>query len=501
MDGSGDEVMAGPSVRPTSLAPETIASPTDAAAERPLVVDLDGTLVRSDLLVESFFMLLSAAPLRALAALAGLYKGRAAFKTRIASEITLDLDALPLNDDMIAFLHAEKARGRRLYLASAADEAYVRAIAARLGLFDGIFASGGGVNLKGAAKAKVLCDAFGAGGFDYAGNSTADLAVWKHAGGVVVANAAPGLIRTTRRLYPDARMMAPRATGISGYIEAMRPHQWLKNMLLLVPALTAHEFTGATALACLLAVASFSLCASSVYLLNDLLDLRHDRLHATKRHRPFASGAVDVLHGSLLFPLVLLLAMGLGLFLPVKFLLVLGAYYGLTLAYSIFLKRQPVLDVLTLAGLYGIRLLAGAAAIGVDLSQWLLTFSVFLFLCLALVKRSTELIDRLQKGWGDPSGRSYRLSDLAILQTMATTSGYVAVLVFALYISSPSIMALYGSPERLWAIPVILLYWISRVLILTHRGEMHDDPVLFAARDRPSLICAVLTVIAVVASI
>jgi 4-hydroxybenzoate polyprenyltransferase/phosphoserine phosphatase len=471
------------------------------AADRPLVVDLDGTLIRSDLLVESFFLLLSTAPLHALQTLAALRGGRGAFKARVAGAVTLDLDALPFNEEMIAWLWAEKVRGRKLYLASAAHEIYVQAVAAKLALFDGIFASTDATNLKGSAKARALCAAFGRGGFDYAGNSAADLDVWKDAGGVVVVNASPGLLRTTRRLYPGATTLAPRASGIGGYLEAMRPHQWLKNLLLLVPTLTAHQFGFGAALACTLAFVSFSLCASSVYLLNDLLDLRHDRKHATKRHRPFASGAVDTLHGALLFPAVLLLAIVIGLLLPAKFLLVLGAYYVLTLAYSIYLKREPILDVLTLAGLYGIRLLAGAAAIGVDLSQWLLTFSIFLFLCLALVKRSTELIDRLGKGWGDPSGRSYRLTDLSMLQTMATTSGYVAVLVFAFYISSPVVIALYTAPERLWAIPVLLLYWISRVLILTHRGEMHDDPVLFAARDRTSLICAVLMILAVAASI
>ncbi len=295
--------------------------------------------------------------------------------------------------------------------------------------------------------------------------------------------------------------MTPRTTSITEYVKAMRPHQWLKNLLLLVPALTAHQFTGATLVTCLLAFVSFSLCASSVYLLNDLVDLRHDRQHPTKRNRPFASGAVDMLHGSLMFPVALLLSIGVALFLPAKFLAVLAAYYVLTLAYSINLKRQPILDVLTLAGLYGIRLFAGGVAIGVEISQWLLSFAAFLFLCLALVKRSTELLDRATRGGGDPSGRGYRLADLAMLQNMAISSGYVSVLVFAFYISSPKVAAQYTSPERLWVIPAILLYWISRVLILTHRGEMHDDPVLFAARDRVSLVCAVLMVAVVAISI
>jgi 4-hydroxybenzoate polyprenyltransferase len=318
---------------------------------------------------------------------------------------------------------------------------------------------------------------------------------------VLVVNASPGLLRVVARRFPAARIIAARAVTARDYLAAMRPHQWLKNLLLFVPGFVGHQFGPAMLVACALAFASFSLCASSVYLLNDLLDLRHDRQHRTKRHRPFASGRVDALHGVAMFVLALLGAIAIGLLLPRNFLAVLGCYYALTLAYSLALKRQPILDVMTLAGLYGMRIVAGGAAVMVWLSPWLLAFSVFFFLCLALVKRSTELIDRQQRGAADPPGRGYRLGDLTILQTMAATSGYVAVLVFILYVNSPIVAALYGAPDRLWAIAGILLYWVSRVLILTHRGEMHDDPVVFAAKDGASLICAALIALVVVTSI
>lgn len=472
-----------------------------AAAERPLVVDLDGTLIRSDLLVEGCFALLSEAPLRLPRAAAALAHGRAAFKARVAAEAPLDPASLPFNDEFLAFLRAEHARGRRLFLATAADAGYAHALADQLGLFAGVFASDGTTNLKGSAKARALVAAFGPRGFDYAGNAPADLAVWEQAGGVVAVNASPALLRTIRARFPDATIIAPRQRRARDYLRALRPHQWLKNLLLLVPGFAAHRFDAPMALACAIAFVSFSLCASSVYLLNDLLDLRHDRQHRTKRHRPLAAGRIDIPHGIAIFLAALAAAAALGTLLPTAFLDVLGGYYALTLAYSMRLKRQPIIDVITLAALYGIRIVAGGAAVAVTLSPWLLAFSIFFFLCLALVKRSTELTDRRGRDANDPPGRGYRRDDLSVLQTMAAAAGYVAVLVFILYINSPAVAGLYTNAERLWAIPAILLYWISRVLILTHRGDMHDDPVIFAARDHTSLACAGLIALVVVASI
>jgi 4-hydroxybenzoate polyprenyltransferase/phosphoserine phosphatase len=469
--------------------------------DRPLVVDLDGTLIKSDLLVESFFALLASAPLRGVAASSALYRGHAHLKARIADEAVIDLTSLPFNEELVAFLRAEKSRGRPLYLATAAHEKYANAMAAHLGLFDGVFASDGKINLKGAAKAELLCKTFGRGNFDYAGDGKVDLAIWEAAGGVMVVGASGRLIRMVQRRFPHATVLSPRTTGIKDYARALRLHQWLKNLLVFVPAFTAHHFDGATMIACLIAFLSFSFCASSVYLLNDLLDLRSDRDHPTKRRRPFASGQVDILHGVVLFPTILVLSLSIGLSLPWKFPLALAAYYILTLSYSVYLKRQVILDVVALATLYGMRLVGGAAAVSVTLSPWILTFAIFIFLSLALVKRWTELVERVNLGKGELKGRGYRLSDLPVLQTMATSSGYVAVLIFGLYINSPTVSALYSRPNVLWAIPLILLYWVSRIMILTHRGEMQDDPVLFATKDRVSLVCAVLMILVVMAGL
>jgi 4-hydroxybenzoate polyprenyltransferase len=465
---------------------------------RPLVVDLDGTLIKSGLLSESFLALLSNDPLRALSA---MRHGRAERKAAIAEATAGDFHALAFNDELLVYLRQEKAKGRRIFLATDAHEKLAQGVAAHIGLFDGIFASDGSAALKGAAKAELLCRTFGRGNFDYAGSNKADMNVWHAAAGVLVVGGSPGLIRTVSRIFPHAAIMMPRTTGVADYARALRPHQWLKNLLVFVPTFTAHHFDAASLLAALLAFFSFSLCASSAYVLNDLLDMRSDRDHPTKRHRPFAGRQVSILHGILLFPAALIVSAAIALALPGKFMLALALYYALTLSYSLYLKRQILLDVIVLACLYDMRLVGGAAAAAVVLSPWILTFSVFLFLSLALVKRWAELIERIEADRGNPTGRGYLLTDLPLLQAMATASGYVAVLVFGLYINSSTVSALYREPETLWAIPLILLYWISRILILTHRGQMHDDPVLFAAKDRTSVVCGLLMILAVVAGI
>ena len=461
----------------------------------PLVVDLDGTLVRTDLLAQSFFGLLASRPIRALGALVALLRGKAAFKAALAGQVDLDCAALPFNPELLAFIRAEHAKGRAIYLASASDRRLVDAVATTLGLFAGVFASDGATNLAGAAKARALCDAFGVGGFDYAGNARVDLAVWEKARGVWLAGAGPRLQRRVVARFPDARIVDPSRRQVSDYFRTLRVHQWLKNLLIFVPAATAHRLTPMAVLVLALAFLSFSLCASSAYIANDLLDLGNDRAHLRKRDRPLASGRVPLGHALALLPLLLVSAVALTWPLPHDFLALLAGYYALTMGYSLVLKRKIMVDVVTLACLYGVRLAAGAVAVAVPLSPWFVAFSVFFFLCLALVKRCTEITDRVAKGNGDPRGRGYIQRDLPMLEAMAAGTGYVAIMIFALYINSPAVTALYRSPEYLWAICLVLFYWISRVLLLTHRGEMHDDPVVFAVTDLKSLVCGVLIVV------
>ena len=367
--------------------------------------------------------------------------------------------------------------------------------------FEGIFASDGTLNLAGSRKAAALREAFGKGGFDYIGNATVDIPVWQDAAHTLVANASAGTMRRVRALWPDAQIIDPGQIDVRLYLKAIRPHHWMKNLLILVPALTAHILGGATLFACLFAFISFSLCASSVYVLNDLIDLERDRGHSTKRRRPFASGRLPVLHGFIMTPALLGVSLLTAIAVGPRFLLVLLCYYAMTLAYSLFLKRQMMLDVVVLACLYGMRLVGGSVATDIGLSAWLGAFSLFFFMGLALVKRCTELVSRINKAQGNPSGRGYRLDDLPVVEMLAAATSLTAVLVYALYVNSPAVQILYSHPARLSLVCVVMVYWIGRVLILTRRGEMHDDPIVFAVTDRTSQICGIATAAIVFASV
>ena len=476
---------------------------TEAGArlrEPPLVVDLDGTLIRSDLLVESFLALLGADPPAALRAIGALRDGKAAFKAALADAAVIDVATLPFDDDVLAMVRAARAEGRETHLASASDHRYVAAVAEHLGLFDGAEGSAGGRNLSGREKADALAARFGERGFDYVGDAAVDAAVWARARTAYVVAPSAGLRRRLKRADLAPEPVGARPRGLRPYLKAMRPHQWMKNLLVFAPLLAGHAFGLGAVASAVAAFVSFSLVASSVYLLNDLLDLRSDREHARKRLRPFASGRASPLRGALLAPVLLLAGAGIALFLPWRFGAALAGYYALTVAYSFALKRVMTVDVVALACLYGMRLVAGGYATDVPLSPWLEALAVFLFLSLALVKRTGELADRIAAGRGDPAGRGYRLGDLPVVESMAAASGYLAVLVLALYFNSPAVGALYLKPHRLWLICVVVLYWVSRMLMKAHRGEMHDDPLVFAVRDRASQVCGVIAGAALVSA-
>jgi 4-hydroxybenzoate polyprenyltransferase len=455
------------------------------SADIPLVVDLDA-LIRTDLSTESFSALLSQRLSIALAALPRLTKGKAPFKAYVADHAVLDLDTIPFDESVLDFVQAERAQGRRLYLISASDRRYVEELAARFGLFDGCFGSTAERNLSGRAKADLLCAEFGDGGFDYIGDDWDDLAVWVRCRRPITARAPPtSLLRQWRVDNP--------------YMGALRPHQWLKNGLVFVPLLAGHQITLATLAAAFLAAFAFSLGASSAYLLNDLFDLAHDRDHATKRLRPMASGALPLRHGLAMSAVLFAGAAAIGYAVSPACLGLLAVYYAVTAAYSLHLKRRVLVDVLILAGLYTLRILVGSFGVGVPASPWLFAFSTFFFLCLALIKRTIELIGRFKRNAGDPGGRGYRLDDISVLSSLAAASGYCSILVLALYFHSAEVHVLYGNPDALWLTGPPLLYWVSRMLLLAHRGELHDDPVVFAATDWVSL-CTGAIILAIMAA-
>jgi len=462
--------------------------------ERVLVVGLDGTVIRSDMLFESFWACFSKTWTTPLLALSSLASGRAALKRRLCMMASVDAALLPYNSEVIAYLERWRVTGGRTALVTASDQMLANAVAAHLGLFDETHGSDGLRNLKGEAKAQFLSARFGEGRFDYIGNAAADLPVWAKASKAITINTAPGLRAKVDSVARKAEHLTGSTQGIAPYLKALRPHQWLKNILVFVPMIAAHAFSPVVLWQSVLAFVAFSLMASSAYVLNDLLDLAADRVHPRKRLRPLPSGDLPIAHGTLMVPVLLVLGLVCAAVLGWLPLLVAGGYFVATSAYSLALKRRMVVDICMLAVLYTTRVIAGGAATGIPLSVWLLAFSIFFFFSLAALKRYAELVDGVNSGKIKAHGRGYHVDDLPLIGTMTLASGYVSVLVMALYLNSPVVAELYGNPTALWGVCPVLLYWISRMVIITHRGAMHDDPIVYAVKDRISQLCLVLIV-------
>lgn len=477
------------------------ADPVAAQVTLPLCADLDGTLTRTDTLGECVLLLLKANPLLLFLALGAYVRGgRAGFKEFVTARVALDVAALPYHETFLEFLRAQKATGRRLVLVTGADQAMANRVASAFGdLFDEALGSSERVNLVGAHKAARLTEKFGPRGFAYAGNSSADLHVWSAAGEVIIVNAAPALRRRAERAFAGkirAVFDPPQPMTLRLWFEAMRVHQWVKNVLLFVPFLAAHQWARPGYwLLSVTAYVAFGLCASSVYLVNDLFDLEADRNHPRKRRRAFAAGSLPLFGGAVMAVLLLVLGVGFAALVSWEFFLMTLVYLATTLAYSLWLKRAEIVDVLILAGLYTIRLLAGGAAVHVPLSAWLLAFSMFMFLSLALVKRFNELQTLRKENLTLTRGRGYRVSDAEPIASMGIASGYLAVLVLALYVNSPDGGQLYQRPLALWALCPMIFYWVSRVWLLTHRDQLHEDPVVFALHDRRSYVLGALGVL------
>ncbi len=459
----------------------------------PLVVDLDGTLIRTDMLHETALQACRERPLDVLRIPAWLLKGKAVLKQRLAAQCEFDAASLPYHLELVEWLRQQRASGRKVVLCTASDLSIATAIAQHLDLFDEVIASNGGVNLAGKHKAQALEDRFGKGGFDYVGNSHADVPVWKRARRAIVVSAPPEVIRKAGVACEVERIFPRVPMGLGVLARMLRVHQWAKNALLLVPLLASHQFTDPdTWPAMLLAFVSFSLCASSVYIANDLMDLESDRRHPRKRNRPFASGIAPAWTGVALAPVLLLLSLLLAVQVGTSFVTWLAVYFVLTCAYSWGLKRLVLVDCLTLAVLYILRIIAGAAAAGLLLSYWLLAFSGFLFLSLAFVKRYAELQVQMSQGNEKAHGRGYLTSDASLVQMLGLSSAYSAVVVLALYLDSNTVVQLYQSPEVIWGAVPVILFWISWMWLRAHRGEMHDDPLIFAMKDKASLLAGAI---------
>ncbi len=485
---------------PDRMADAPKPNPTDAAA-RPLIVDLDGTLVATDTLHEQLLEIAGRKPARLLQAAGALARGRTGFKAAVGDLIELDPAALPYREAVLALAREAKETGRPVVLASASHASTVDAVAAHLGLFDAVIATTDSTNRKGTGKLEAIRALLSERGwgeaFDYIGDHSADLAVWAGAYTAYLVDVDTGVAKRASPQHEVIELVPRRSGTLVELVRAGRPHQWSKNLLLAVPFLAAQE-AGERAhwFEFLVAFIAFGLCASAVYLVNDLLDLRADRLHPTKRNRPMAAGRLPVKIGALAAPLLVCSAVvGSLVLLPLGFVWALLAYTATAWLYSFAVKNKAILDVVWLACLYTLRVIAGGLATSTPVSEWMLALALFLFLSIALAKRYAELRLLASEGRSGAAGRSYSVDDQGLISVMGIGAGMLGVLVLALYINSDKVARLYETPEALWLVCPLMLYWVGRLWLKAHRRTMRDDPLLFALTDRVSYIIGLLVIL------
>ena len=467
----------------TPLVENTSGQSRSVSRQLPLCIDLDGTLLKTDTLWETFIAQLKSRPWRLLMIPWWLLGGKARLKQRLAEGVALDCASLPYTGQLLSLLEQAHAAGRELVLVSACDRAVAAQIAEHLGFFDEVIASDGKTNTKGRNKARVLVERFGQNGFDYAGNEQADFPVWEVARERLVVNASPSIARRLGK-SESVRELSPRANRLRAFIRALRCHQWSKNILVFIPLIAAHAyFSREAVMGAGLMFIAWCLVASGIYVLNDLLDLDADRRHPTKRLRPFASGDLPLSAGVVMAPTLLVAGLAIAAAISMGCLAALGLYCALAFAYSSHLKKRSLVDVFTLAFFFTIRVVGGGLASGYPVSTWLLAFAGFLFLGLAFLKRCSELVCIQALGRRHMGSRGYGVVDLPVLQMFGVASAFIAIMVLSLYVNSAVAEAQYRWPAALWAAGPFLLLWLCRLWLATARGEMSDDPIVYSIKD------------------
>lgn len=476
----------------------SVANPINSGVSSlPLCVDLDGSLIKTDTLYEMVCVLLKTNFWCVFLLPFWLRKGKANLKYEITSRVSINPATLPYDENVLNTLKEKKKEKRRLYLVTGCNEKLANEIADHVGLFDGVYASSENLNLTGNNKSKFLIDTFGEKQFDYLGNERADFPVWEHSNESLVVSNASFFSDVNSRLQNTTLIPRPSAS-LKTYIKAIRVHQWVKNFLIFIPLLlNSNVFDHGPLFSAIGAFFAFSLMASATYILNDLLDLESDRVHHKKKYRAFASGDIGILRGVVVGAILFAISLCILLFLPVEFAIVSFVYLISTLLYSFHIKTMIILDTCVLAGLFTIRVVGGTAAIGAEWSFWLLAFSMFFFLSLAFTKRASELHAMALAGKKNAKGRGYKVGDKEMVTSMGIASGYIGVLVIALYINGDKVISNYNTPYLLWLVCPLLLYWIGRIWMKTTRGEMNEDPIVFALKDKISYITAALCALVV----
>lgn len=470
--------------------------------EFPLVVDLDGTLINTDLLFEGFILLIKKNLLYIFPCFLWLIKGKAYLKNKILSKVQVLSELLPYNLELLDFLRSEHRNGRKLVLATASPLANAIEISNFQQIFSETYGTTESINLKGKRKSELLISRFGKSNFDYVGNSNADLAIFSSSRYAYLVNPSGSLERRTKKIAALKNTWNSKKLSPKTFIKSIRAYQWIKNLLIFVPLITSHSISSVGLLSQAVgAFFSFSFVASAGYLINDLLDLNSDRSHPRKRFRPLASGQMSILSGVILAGVLLTGGLILASMLNWLFLLVVIFYFVTSFTYSVYFKRIVLYDVFILALLYSIRVFAGGIVTDISLSFWLIAFSTFIFLSLAFVKRYSELAQVKGENGLKDRGREYFTEDIHLLQTMGIVSGFMSVIVFSLYIDSKEVRDLYHQPKLLWAISLLFLFWISRIWLITIRGKMTDDPIVFALKDKTSYFIFLFVAIIILVSI
>lgn len=470
----------------------------DHEKDLPLCVDLDGTLVRSDMLIESALMLLKQQPHSVFAFPLWLLKGKATLKHEIAQRVDLSVANILYNQEIVEYVRHERQQ-RETVLVTGSNQKIANLIAKDTALFDHVHGSSEETNLTQLNKRDFLVQEFGENGFDYIGNDKDDYSVWPSARHALAVSTADGVISNKEIAFKQVFDIPTPTLG--DYFNLLRVHQWLKNGLVLVPFALDHSIDFfSSAVTITLAFFAMSLLASMTYIFNDMLDLQADRQNSTKRHRAIASGRVSLVAATQTMLLLALATLALTFFLPVQFNLILLAYLLSTLWYTIYLKQVAILDVCMIAALHTLRIIGGTVAISAAWSFWLLAFSMFIFFSLAVAKRVAELTSLKAAGITRTLGRDYQVDDIPVLTSSGVATGFISVLVVALYINTEKVSLMYSTPQFLWLLCPVFMYWIGRIWLKTGRGEMHEDPIIFALRDRVSLIAATLVVLSVFAA-
>lgn len=484
-----------------------VTATKQAPAARPLCIDLDGTLISSDLTLESLVSALRGSPWIAFCLPLWLLRGKHRLKDELARRGTIDVTTLPYNEHVLALAREARRDGREVILVTGSHGVFAQQVVDHTGAFDDFMASDGSRNLTGHRKAKALDERFGRECYEYAGNDAVDLPVWRSAGAAVTVNAPSSVVRQVAGMGKPHANLPRAAQSLRTWLKAIRIQQWVKNALIFVPIITAHLIFDARAIAAgAIAFVCFGLCASATYLINDLFDLQADRQHVKKKHRPLAAGALDPRVAVGVAAAMFLLGFVIAVALPIGFRLALGAYLVVTLLYSFWLKQIASLDVIMLAGLYTLRIIAGAFAVSVPLSFWLLAFSTFIFLSLAMVKRVAELIEMRKKEeaagqfLGFVRGRQYSTEDIWVLTALGSSSGYLSVLVLAFYIQAPEVSMLYRTPQILWLLAPLMLVWTTRLWVVTARGYMNEDPIYYSVKDPETWVAAGIAAVILLAA-